>query len=387
MDTPVSSTTDEVAEHKGRGKLIAIIGIALTVLLAIVLAMRIKQSLAKKAQVAADRASAQAAAAQKAPVNVTAPVATTFKPTIEVTGTLQPWRSADVGFEQTGRLSRVLVSSGETVKNGQALAFLDTSMANAQVSGAEASTRAAEANLALAEDNLKRTEALVATKSVADAQAEQVRQQVALAKAQLEGARANERMSRTGAGQRSITAPFAGLVTKAPTAAGAVVMPQTPLIRIEDHSKFRLSVTVGEEDADVVKMGALATVKIRDRAVSATVTAVVPSLDQATRRAPVELEVPNDPNDPLLAWSFVHVSIAGGKEVPALAFPEAARRPGSQDEIFVLRDGRAKLLHVAHGVAGGSWVTREGVLKTDLVILQPDTEMKDGDPIDKTVMR
>jgi RND family efflux transporter MFP subunit len=370
------------------GRIAMVVGAIVVVGLVGLVGVRVKQSLDKKAQVAADRASAQAAAAAKPPVAVVTPKAMMWKPTIDVTGTLQPWRSADVGFEQAGRLSRVLVATGDHVKDGQSLAFLDSSIASAQVSGAEASARAAEANLALAQDNLKRTEALIATKSVPEAQAEQVRQQVALARAQLEGAHAQERLARTGAGQRSIVAPFGGLVTRAPTAAGGVVMPGSPLVRIEDHTRFRLSLTVGEQDADVVKPGASVAVRLRDRAVTGRVTAVVRSLDQATRRAPVEVEVNNDPKEPLLAWSFVHASIEGGRDVPALEVPDAVRRPGTQDELFVLRDGRAKALHVEHGVsATGGWVVREGLAATDLVVLAPDLDLKDGDPIDKTVQK
>jgi RND family efflux transporter MFP subunit len=380
----------EAAPQK-RGRTAIVVGVGLTLLLAILLAVRIKQALTKKQQIDADRIAAQQAAASKPPAVVSSPVQASVKPSIEVTGTLQPWRTADVGFDQSGRLASVLVTNGETVKANQALAFLDTSLANAQVSGAEAQSRAAAASLALAEDNLHRTEALAQSKSIAEAQVEQVRQQVALARAQLEGARAQEQLARTGAGQRSLTAPFAGVVTRAPTAAGIIVNPMTgggALIRIEDHSRFRLSVTVREEDAELVRVGAKADVRIRDRKVSGVVTTVVPSLDQATRRAPVEIVVDNDPKEPLLAWSFVHATIEGGKEVPALQIPESARRPGSQDEVFVLRDGKAKLLHVAHSIgANGTWIVREGLLPTDLVIVSPDADLKDGDAIEKSVQR
>ena len=96
----------------------------------------------------------------------------------------------------------------------------------------------------------------------------------------------------------------------------------------------------------------------------------------------------NDPKEPLLAWSFVHASIEGGREVPALEVPENVRRPGSQDELFVLRDGRAKTLRVTHGTTPtGAWVVREGLAPTDLVIAQPDVDLKDGDPVDKTVQK
>ena len=355
---------------------VAVLGLAGAGLIGV----RVKQANEKRDALGAQREAAAASAALKAPLSIVAPVATTWKPRVEITGTLQPWRSADVGFEQGGRLARVLVATGDTVKDGQALAFLDSAIAGAQISQAEAQARAAEANLALAEDNLGRTQALIASKSIPDAQAVAAKQQVELAKAQLEGARASERLARTGAGQRSIGAPFAGLVTKAPTSAGGVVAPGAPLIHLEDHSHFRLSATIGEEIADLVKPGLTVDVKYRDRSVSGRVATVIPSLDQATRRAPIEIEVQNDPKDPLLAWSFVHASIDSGKEVPAMRVPGSARRPGSTDQIVVVRDGKILFLHVAAATdSDGALLVREGLTTADQVVLAPTADLREGD--------
>lgn len=360
---------------------IAVVAVAALGLgMAALIGVRVKQAHDKKSALVSQREAAQAAAAMKTPLSVIAPVATTWKPTVQITGTLQPWRSADVGFEQGGRLASVLVSTGDTVKLGQSLAFLDSAIAGAQISQAEAQARAAEANLALAEDNLARTQALVASKSIPDAQAVAAKQQVELAKAQLEGARATERLARTGAGQRSIGAPFAGLVTKAPTSAGGVVAPGAPLIHLEDHSRFRLSATIGEEIADLVKPGLTVDVKYRDRSVSGRVATVIPSLDQATRRAPIEIEVQNDPKDPLLAWSFVHASIDSGKEVPAMRVPGSARRPGATDQIVVVRGGKIVILHVAAATdSDGALLVREGLTTADQVVLAPTEDLRDGD--------
>jgi multidrug resistance efflux pump len=136
----------------------------------------------------------------------------------------------------------------------------------------DASVRASAANLAIAEDALKRTETLAASRSIPEAQVEQARQQVALARAQLEAARADAQFARAGAGQNAIFAPFAGVVTRAPTAAGGVVQPGAALVHVEDLSRLRLSATVGEDDATLVSVGAPVTVRYRDRSPSAIVT-------------------------------------------------------------------------------------------------------------------
>ncbi len=346
------------------------------------LGVRVKQALGRKEGVEREREQAQARLLKKEPIKTAHPTPTRWVPRVDLTGTLKPWRDADVGFETPGRLVRVGVAVGDLVKAGQVLAVLDTSRAAAQVGQAESQVAASQANLALAQDNLKRTEALAASKSIPEAQVEQARQQVALAKAQLDGAHAQTRIAQTGAGQNSITAPFQGVVTKAPTGIGSVVNQGVPLVHIEDTSRFRLSATVGEEDVSLVSVGAPVKILYRERVVDGKVIAIVPSLDQATRRAPVEIEVPNGASG-LLAWSFVRARITGRGEVDAVRVPALARRPGSQDEVVVVAAAHARIVKVSFATdEDGSLVVQRGLTVTDEVILSPSADLKDGDALE-----
>jgi RND family efflux transporter MFP subunit len=359
-----------------------VIGLAVAVAFAGLLGVRVKQALGRKEAVAGEREQAQARLLKKEPTRTTRPTVTRWIPRVDVTGTLKPWRDADVGFETPGRLVRVGVAVGDTVKAGQVLAVLDTSRAAAQVGQAESQVAASQANLALAQDNLKRTEALAATRSVPEAQVEQARQQVALAKAQLDGAFASTRIAQTGAGQNSITAPFPGIVTRAPTGIGSVVMPGVPLVHLEDTARLRLSASVGEDEVPLVGVGAAVKVLYRERVVEGKVVAIVPSLDQATRRAPVEIEVPNVGAE-LLAWSFVRARITGRGEIDAVRVPALARRPGSQDEVVVAVGSRAKIVKVSFAVDDdGSLIVQRGLAATDEVVLSPSSDLKAGDALD-----
>ncbi|HLK44414.1 MAG TPA: efflux RND transporter periplasmic adaptor subunit, partial [Acidimicrobiales bacterium] len=232
-------------------------------------------------------------------------------------------------------------------------------------------------------------EALYATRSIPDSQVEQAREQVALARAQMQAAEGDAKLARTGQGQHAIFAPFAGVVTKAPTAGGGVVSPGSPLVHVEDLSRFRLSATVSEDDVALVRIGAPAEVSYRGRSVQGKVIALVPSLDATTRRAPVEIEVPNEAaaqgEQPLLAWAFVRASVRGDREVDALRIPGTARRPGSQDEVVVVTGGKAHLVRVtASQEPDGSWVVRSGLSASDLVLVSPDGDLHEGDAVGPT---
>jgi RND family efflux transporter MFP subunit len=344
--------------------------------------MRVVQSLNKQKDVAAQRSSAAEQEKKAIEYESVHPAPINWRPRVELNGTLKPWREADISFETQGRLVKVGVAVGDVVKQGQLLATLDASRAGAQVNQAQAQVRAAKANVALAEDNLKRTDQLVASKSIPEAQAEQARQNVALAKAQLEAAEASTRLAVVGAGVHSISAPFPGVITKAPANPGGVVNPGVPLIRLEDVSRFRLSGTLGEEEVDLVSVGAKVDVTYRDRVVKGTVTAVVPSLDQATRRAPVEVEVPNDPKAPLMGYGFVRAVAESKTEVLALRVPPTTRRAGSQNELVTVVDGKARIVRVVHGVDGeGNWIVRTGLKETDVLVVNAPPDVKDGDAL------
>jgi RND family efflux transporter MFP subunit len=380
MDSIHPSTS--VSQHPPRRagvRVALVVMLAAFVALSVFTGVRVKQAIAKRDQIAGERAHAQATAIAKPPAVATHPTAIKWRPRVEVTGTLKPWRDADVSFETSGRLARVLVSTGDSVRQSQTLAILDGTRASDIVAVKDAAVRAAAANLALAEDALRRSEALVATRSIPEAQAQQAREQVALMRAQLQAAQADAKLARTGAGQNAIVAPFDGVVTRAPTAAGSVVQPGAPLVHVEDLARLRLSATVGEDDVPLVTIGAAATVTYRDRSVTGKVIAIVPSLDPATRRAPVEIEVVNDPNAPLLAWSFVRAAVQAKSEVDAVQLPKAARRAGSQDEIVIVDGGKARVVRVALAATDdGSWIVRGGVSASDAVLLSPDGDIKDG---------
>jgi ribosomal protein L2 len=119
--------------------------------------------------------------------------------------------------------------------------------------------------------------------------------------------------------------------------------------------------------------------------VDGKVIAIVPSLDQATRRAPVEIEVPNDQR--LLGWSFVRARILGKDAAPAVRLPALARRPGSQDEVVKVEtvSGKtvAKIAKVSFATdEDGSLVVQRGISADDVILLSPSVELHDGDPVD-----
>jgi RND family efflux transporter MFP subunit len=352
------------------------------------LGVRIQEKTRQQAQIAKEREATVARVAggdkELPKVEVVRATRATWEPAVNLEGTLMPWHEADLAFKASGRLSAVRVKVGDRVKSGAPLAVLDASEAGAQLRAAQAQLKAAQAQLALAQDTERRTTEMVNAGAVGEANGTQARGQLSLVMAQVEAAKAQLALASVNAGNHTLTAPFAGLVTRAPTGPGAVVGAGIPLIHVQDTSKLRLVATVGEGDAGLVQVGAEVQIPQGGRVVAGKVIAVLPSVDAATRRVPLEAEVPNgDP--PLLAGSFVRATIRGGAPRPVLRLPATARRPGSQDEVVVVVGGKLALRRVDFALApDGALLVRSGIGEGDDVVAAPSAEVKVGQEVQAT---
>jgi RND family efflux transporter MFP subunit len=281
---------------------------------------------------------------------------------------------------------------GEVVKAGAVLGSLDSIEAGAQLKAAQAQVRAAEAQLSLAEDTERRTSAMVSSGSLAEASGVQTAQQKALAAAQHDAARAQVKQVKVKLGKNKqnppitvslgnhmLTAPFAGTVTRVPDGIGAVVGPGVPQFELEDLRTLKLKTTVSEHDANLLQPGAAVEIDSERGAVKGTVSAIIASVDPATRRVPIEAIIENPGS--LRAGSFVRAHIRGTEAISVLRLPHDALRPGSQDQVLTLEAGKLGMKNIVFGVAeDGALLVRSGIGPDAEVVLGPKPEWKAGDP-------
>ncbi|MDI1476024.1 efflux RND transporter periplasmic adaptor subunit [Polyangium sp. y55x31] len=375
----------------GAGKVIAL---AIVLGTGGLIGVRVKAKMAQKKAIEAQSAvTAEHAAGPgnaAAPPKVTAhggtllakPEPMRWQPRVAVTGTLEPIQQADVGFKAGGRLLAIKAKVGDVVKTGQVLGVVDASEASAQANVAQTGVRVAEISLEMAKDAQKRSDTLYQQSAVPEAEKTTATQRALLASAQLEQARAQARAASVMVGNATLAAPFGGLVTRAPNGIGKIVAPGEPLYHLEDTSVLKLSASVSENDANVFEVGAAVSI---DGAPKATgkVTAVLGSLDPQTRRVPVIAEIPNGPEVGLLSGSFVRAQIVAAETIEVLRLPASALRPGAQDEIVVVQDGKAHLVRVSFTIApDGSLYVRKGLEAGASVVANPSPEVKEGEALD-----
>lgn len=259
----------------------------------------------------------------------------------EITGTLQPAKALQLGFEVAGRLSRVHVERGAAVGQGQVVAELDQEVALAQVQQAEAALRAAEAQAEMARDAARRQEMLRQAGSISEWQGQSSASQAKAAEAQVQVARATLSQARAAIAKHALRAPFAATVIEAPDQIGAAVAPGTSLVTLEQIDTLTLRVTLPESSRGELRPGALVHVEaVGGKAMTdeARVRAIIPSADPSTRRVPVEIAVPNR-DGRFMAHALARAVMPLGEERLASAVSSSALVSAGGDHLFVVGFG------------------------------------------------
>jgi RND family efflux transporter MFP subunit len=228
---------------------------------------------------------------------------------LELSGDLRPDQAADLGFKIGGQLLSVRVKRGERVARGDVLATLGAVEARAQLAQTEAAVAQARAQLELAYDNEKRASSLVAANAAPGSQATAVRLQSKIAEAALLQANAARDLVSAALNNHDLRAPFDGEVVKVPDGVGQIVTPGTLLFRLESLDKLVLRATVNENDVDRIKVGDEVWIESQGKKVKGKVRLVLRSLEASSRRAPVEVVVPNEKHS-LIAGSYVRATYA-----------------------------------------------------------------------------
>ena len=275
-------------------------------------------------------------------------------------GTLSPRAQAAVAPKIAGRIERMTVELGDSVRRGEMIAELDDAEAQQAVAQAEAELAVAEANRAEAESALstalreyERVQTLsargVASESQLDvAEANRLAREAELKVAQAEIRRYDAALAaaRIRLGYTQVRATWADgdeerVVAERFVDAGDTVGASTPLVQVVSVDPLDAVVFVTERDYGRLQLGQAAEVMTDaypTESFPASVVRVSPVFRQASRQARVELEVPNLEHK-LKPGMFARVNIALSALEDAIIVPVAAlvTRDG-QTGVFVINE-------------------------------------------------
>lgn len=241
-----------------------------------------------------------------------------------------PGKDVKLAALSAGRVSRVLVAEGDSVKAGQVLAELEAGPALDELRQAEAGANEAQVALEAARAKSQRTEQLVHDGVAARQEAEQDRSAEAAARATLERARATLDTARRKVGFNQLRAPFDGVVLRILIRAGeAVDGTGQPIVEVGAADPLELRGSLNPEEAAGVTLRAPARIRTPlagQPSLQGEVVAVAPAADPQSGNVGVRVRLPN-PSGRLKLGAPGEAAIIVGHEANAVTVPVRALLP------------------------------------------------------------
>lgn len=340
------SATDAPDENKRRRKILILTAAGIAGLIAVLFVL---SRMGGDDHIAAPAPTAQA-------VSVIDVQNRTFEREVSLNGEARPVRDIQVSAPATGvRILQILVDEGDTVRQGQAMARLDTALATAQTRAAQASVAEAESAAVRARGEYERAESIRDSGALSTEAIEQRRAAAVAADARLAASRAQlaEVNARLGGGY--VRAPASGLVIDRTAELGRPVDGQI-LFRIAADNRLEVSAQVAESDALALQEGQTATFSLVDgTTVTGTLRRLPASIDSRTRTGEALFSLP--------AGSRVRAGmyLRGHANLPArqvIAVPQSSiLYESGQAYVLVVDDtSHVHRVNVALGGRDGDWI-------------------------------
>jgi RND family efflux transporter MFP subunit len=257
----------------------------------------------------------------------------------EYTGTTVPVQEVSLRSQVEGRVLKLNVDVGDSVKQGQIIAQVDDTLlrttlnqaqaelaslkaevARAQnlVSNAKAQVEQARLELQQAQSDSARQQRLLRDGAIAAQEAEQTRttartsaqalraaqeqvgteqQAVAAAQSQVNAQQAVVAQEQEQLSYTRLKSPITGIVTQRVTEEGNLVQPNSEVLRIGDFKRVQVDVEVSELALAKIRLGQSVSVRLDafpNQTFSGQVTRISPAADRTARLVPIEVIIPNN---------------------------------------------------------------------------------------------
>jgi RND family efflux transporter MFP subunit len=224
-------------------------------------------------------------------------------------GVLVARESVDVKADSQGRLQAMQVSIGDSVKKGDPIATLDTSLAAQDLEMARSVLRGAQADEHRAKDELAEAMArndrrqknpdFFSKEDLAQAelQAKTAASSYEVARSHAAEQATRVRQLETSLSRNQIRAPFEGRVAERFVDPGAVVTPGTALVRLISAGDLLVRAAVPPEEARRLKEGDAVNVTVRTMGlkIAGTLQRIAPEVDAASQMVLVEIHLAPTP--------------------------------------------------------------------------------------------
>lgn len=276
-----------------------------------------------------------------------------WEETLQAVGSVVAAKGVAVSNEAPGVVSAIRFDSGASVRAGQVLVELDTSVERAQLGSAQARRQLAV---------------------VTEQRSRQLAQKAAIARSQLDGDEAQLKTSRADLSallaqieRKTVRAPFAGRLGIRAVNLGQYLNPGTPITTLEALDLVYVDFTVPQQALGKVATGTPVRISLSGDAeagsatppggasksvFAGTINAVDPSVDASTRTIKLRANVPNK-DEQLRPGMFVNVAVVLPRRGKVVTAPVTAIVHASYgDSVFVVEDKKDTAGSVVSGEDG-----------------------------------
>ena len=375
-----SETTQVAGDGKNKRAGVALKGLLALVLVAgVVFGYVIWYGITSRVQ-AGDALAAETSELAVPTVSVIAPKITPGAEEIALPGNMQAFIDTPVWARSSGYLKAWYVDIGGHVKQGQLLAEIEAPEVDQQLLQARAQLQTAEANLKLSQVTADRYTSLFKTDSVSKQDVDNAVQGQAAKEADVSSAGANVLRLVQLVAYEKVEAPFSGILTARNIDVGALVNQGAnttgkELFHVASIDTMRTYVSVPEMYSQATTPGVQAYLTLDEfpgRKFYGKVVRNANSIDQSSRTLLVEVDVKN-PTGELLPGSYVSVHLKLPSKIPAVTVPSNVllfRAEGLR--VVRVRDDKAELVPVIMGRDFGDTVELvAGIQHDDKIVVNP----------------
>jgi HlyD family secretion protein len=331
---------------------------------------------------------------------------------LNASGYVTPRLRSTIAAKITGRVKEMLVEEGMKVKEGDVLARLDDSDAQASFHASEAERNASvsglhelEINLDEAQKNLERIKTLKAegimdqqSLDKAQATADGLKARLEMTRDQVKAVEAKMKMAEIEIENCVIRAPFSGIAVSKDAQVGEVVSPvssgghtRTGISTIVDMTSLEIEVDVNESYISKVTIDQKVKATLDaypDWIMDGKVRTIIPTADR--QKATVKVRISFDQLDEKIIPDMgVKVAFLNGEsekkeasQVRAIVPKEVLRQARGKTVVYVVKTGKLEERVVTTGASGTSGIEiLSGVMPGEQLVLSGPPTLRDGQAV------
>lgn len=214
----------------------------------------------------------------------------------EYLGQVTAKQHTNLSFEYSGRVSHILVDSGDMIKKGQLLAQLDTQLISYKTTELQSKKQQAKAQITLNKANLNRIKTLINDGHSSLQRLDELNSENQILRAQINGLNARINTLKYQQEKSTLIAPFDGVITERFIANGEVITASQPTFRFIENANNEINVGIPRKVASTLVLGQIFNVKtdntrLNDQTKQAKLIAIGQQINSVNRTVQLRLKM------------------------------------------------------------------------------------------------